>query len=374
MASQIDPNVPIEGSPTTASVRSNFSIAKTEITTLQTTMLPLTGGTLTGVLTLASEPASKNDAATKNYVDTHTAAAGAVSSWNARTGAVVMTPTDVSTAGGLMTTGGTMTGALTLKGAPAADNEASTKKYVDDKVTGSVAGVASFNGRTGAVALSNTDVGNANGLLVTGGTMIGDIVLKGDPAAALNPATKQYVDSKSSGGIADAPNDGLQYGRQSLGWTVVVAPPLPATVAPLSDAGSAAVGTSTLYARQDHVHPTDVSRAPLINPTFTAGLFEKQVALGAGTSIDLTTGSVFSKTITGPTSLTIAGVPAASTVVSFILDLTNGGVGAVTWWPNMKWPGGTAPTLTAAGRDVLGFMTYDGGATWSGFMMGKGMA
>lgn len=34
----------------------------------------------------------------------------------------------------------------------------------------------------------------------------------------------------------------------------------PATVAPLMD-GTAAVGTSTKYARQDHVHPTDTSRA-----------------------------------------------------------------------------------------------------------------
>ena len=33
--------------------------------------------------------------------------------------------------------------------------------------------------------------------------------------------------------------------------------------------GTAAVGTSTDYARGDHVHPTDTSRAPLNSPTFT---------------------------------------------------------------------------------------------------------
>jgi hypothetical protein len=37
---------------------------------------------------------------------------------------------------------------------------------------------------------------------------------------------------------------------------------------PIMD-GSVAVGTSTRYARQDHVHPTDTSRAPLASPTFT---------------------------------------------------------------------------------------------------------
>ena len=37
---------------------------------------------------------------------------------------------------------------------------------------------------------------------------------------------------------------------------------------PLVD-GTAAVGTSLRYARQDHVHPTDTTRAPLASPTFT---------------------------------------------------------------------------------------------------------
>lgn len=33
--------------------------------------------------------------------------------------------------------------------------------------------------------------------------------------------------------------------------------------------GTAAPGTSTRYARADHVHPTDTTRAPIANPTFT---------------------------------------------------------------------------------------------------------
>lgn len=33
--------------------------------------------------------------------------------------------------------------------------------------------------------------------------------------------------------------------------------------------GTAAVGTETAYAKGDHVHPTDTSRAPVASPTFT---------------------------------------------------------------------------------------------------------
>jgi len=41
-----------------------------------------------------------------------------------------------------------------------------------------------------------------------------------------------------------------------------------ASAVPLMD-GTAAVGTSAKYAREDHVHPTDTSRAPLASPAFT---------------------------------------------------------------------------------------------------------
>lgn len=100
------------------------------------------------------------------------------------------------------------------------------------------------------------------------------------------------------------------------------------------------------------------------------GLKEARVAMAAN-NIDLTTGNVFTKTISGATTLTVSNVPAAGTTASFILDLTNGGSAAITWWSGVKWAGGTIPTLTAAGRDVLGFFTHDGGTTWTGLVLGK---
>jgi hypothetical protein len=50
--------------------------------------------------------------------------------------------------------------------------------------------------------------------------------------------------------------------------------------------GTAAVGTGTTAARGDHVHPTDTSRAPLNNPTFTGTVTlaaDPTTALGAAT-------------------------------------------------------------------------------------------
>ena len=102
----------------------------------------------------------------------------------------------------------------------------------------------------------------------------------------------------------------------------------------------------------------------------TGGLREAKVAMAAN-DINLTSGNYFTKTISTATTLTVSNVPATGTVAAFVLDLTNGGAGTITWWAGMKWVAGTAPTLTASGRDVLAFFTHDGGTTWSGFVLGK---
>jgi len=100
------------------------------------------------------------------------------------------------------------------------------------------------------------------------------------------------------------------------------------------------------------------------------GTRETSVAVPAS-NIDLATGNYFSRTISGSTTLTVSNVPTTGTAVSFILDLTNGGSAAITWWSGVKWPSGVVPALTASGRDVLGFFTYDGGTTWTGLLLGR---
>jgi hypothetical protein len=64
----------------------------------------------------------------------------------------------------------------------------------------------------------------------------------------------------SGGSLPDAPNTGLQYGRQSLGWTPIVIPaiPTPSAALPIMD-GTATAGAAATYSRGDHVHPSDTS-------------------------------------------------------------------------------------------------------------------
>jgi hypothetical protein len=82
----------------------------------------------------------------------------------------------------------------------------------------------------------------------------------------------------------------------------------PATTTPLMD-GTGAVGTSTNYARADHVHPTDTSRAPLANPTFTVGVTAPQFCITAGACISAwPSGSGLPTVVNGSVLMGVGGV------------------------------------------------------------------
>jgi hypothetical protein len=158
-----------------------------------TPVLPLAGGTMTGVLTLAADPVAPLQPATKEYVDNVGAVANAAvrRAGDAMTGFLSLAgnPTaalhaatkqyvdnvGTTASGAVQRAGDTMTGLLVLSANPANPLGAATKQYVD-----AVATVASA-----AVPLA-------------GGTMTGPLVLNANPTAALGAATKQYVDAVST--------------------------------------------------------------------------------------------------------------------------------------------------------------------------------
>lgn len=140
--------------------------------------------------------------------------------------------------------------------------------------------------------------------------------------------------------------------------------------------GNAATATKLVTARtingasfdgSANITITDNTKLPLAGGTMTGAITairETKVAMDAN-DIDLAKGNLFTKTISGVTTLTISNALAAGNVNSFVLELTNGGSAVVTWFSGVKWAGGTAPTLTASGKDILGFYSHDGGTTWN---------
>lgn len=76
----------------------------------------------------------------------------------------------------------------------------------------------------------------------------------------------------------------------------------------------------------------------------------------------------------GAVALAFANLPPAGVAATMVVELVNGGLRTWTWPSGTQWAGGTPPTLTSSGRDVLVFFTRDGGASYRASVFGKAFA
>jgi hypothetical protein len=100
-------------------------------------------------------------------------------------------------------------------------------------------------------------------------------------------------------------------------------------------------------------------------------------SLGASQAIDLSTSNIFDMTLSNPTcTITITNPPASGVSYSFTMIVRQDSTGnrTITWPASVKWPNGTAPTLSTAANavDILTFMTVDGGTKYfAGLALGN---
>ena len=81
-------------------------------------------------------------------------------------------------------------------------------------------------------------------------------------------------------------------------------------------------------------------------------------------TLDLSTGTTFSFTPSGATTVSFTNAPASGKAIGFTVEI-NGDGSAITWPTSVKWHGGTAPTATAS-KEVYAFVTTDGGTVYYG--------
>ena len=102
----------------------------------------------------------------------------------------------------------------------------------------------------------------------------------------------------------------------------------------------------------------------------------------SGTNADLEDGNVQSVTMTANTFNFGITNALTSHSNSLTLIITNGGLATITWLSGahggggnaVQRAGGTAPTLTSSGTDIVAFTTFNGGTNWYGFAAGIAMA
>lgn len=269
--------------------------------------LPLTGGTLTGPLILAADPTTALGAATKQYVDAHAGGGG-----------IADAPSDGSAYGRLNAAwakvlplaGGTLTGALILAADPATALGAATKQYVDGLIPTVPAASSTLPLMDGTAAVgTGTTWARADHIHPsdTSRAPLASPTFTGTPAAPTATPGTNTTQLASTAFVTAAIN-------------ALAAIPAPSSTTPLMD-GTAAIGTGTTYARADHVHPTDTSRAPLASPTFTGVPAAPTATVGTNTTQLATTAFV---------QAALPAVPVASSTTP-LMDGT-GAVGTGTTW------------------------------------------
>jgi len=102
---------------------------------------------------------------------------------------------------------------------------------------------------------------------------------------------------------------------------------------------------------------------------------EETVGDIASSTLDLSSGNVFSDAPSANVTYVFSNPPASGTAYGFTLKVTPSATVTVTWPASVDWAGGTAPDAPASGEtDVYAFYTQDGGTTYYGFQAGDAMA
>lgn len=192
----------------------------------------------------------------KNVVATGVAG---VSSFNTRSGAVTLNSADVATAIGYEPIGAaspSLTGVPTAPTAAPGTNttQLATTSFVQNAVTASTTGVASFNTRTGSVTLSSGDVTSALGYTAASlnspaftGTPTAPTATSGDNTTKI--ATTAFVANAVSSSVSGVSSFNTRTGAVSLNAAdVVTALEVGANAAPLSiDTTAASPTSSSIY-------------------------------------------------------------------------------------------------------------------------------
>lgn len=88
-------------------------------------------------------------------------------------------------------------------------------------------------------------------------------------------------------------------------------------------------------------------------------------------TLDLSTGTYFSVTLSGVTEVVFTNPPASNLAAAFVVEI-NGDGSAITWPTSVKWHEATAPVATPT-KEIYTFITTDGGITYYGRKAGEDM-
>jgi hypothetical protein len=428
-----EPRAPTPGPQSNSSRLATTAFVTSALGALTLDFAPIDSPAFTGVPTAPTPPLGSSDAtlATTAFVQTAVADSTAgVASFNTRTGIVTLTGADITNAGGAVLNSPAFTGTPTaptaapgtsttqlattafvltesgfaplaspaFTGIPTAPTptpgtnttQLATSAFVVSALAGINIGVATFNGRQGAVSLI------ANDITAAGGAILASPAFTGTPTAPTPPpgdsstrlATTAYVQTSSGfapiaspafTGVPTAPTAALGTNTLQLATTAFV----------LNEIASSTAGVASFNGRTGAVtlqanDLTAAGGALLNSPALTGSPSAPTAALGTSTTQLATTAFVAAATaaataggpflplaggvLTGPLTPSVAGIVgstlgnnAASGAVGEYLTAGWGPIGMTSGTPTQIGALG----LTAGDWDVWGGLYIEGGTSTS---------
>jgi len=140
-------------------------------------------------------------------------------------------------------------------------------------------------------------------------------------------------------------------------------------------AGGADGNVTLFYDNQAKLSTTNLGVDILGELTLTAGYSEDADITPAGGAITLSIQLAtywYTPTLTSIPTFTFSGAAASGRLTSFTLELNNAAGFNPVFPASVDWSGGIVPAWTS-GKDIVTFITRDGGVTWLGFAGGLDM-
>jgi hypothetical protein len=281
------------------------------------------------------------------------------------------------------------------------NSQIATTAFVQSLISSS-AGVLSFNGRTGAVTLQAGDLAPFNlaplaspalsgvptAPTASPGTDTTQLATTAFVQAAVSGATIPIATTTTLGGVIVPALGGLSVNgagalsiasatTSSVGG-IIVGPGLSVSSGFVSANVQTVAGVSPVSGNVPLAVSNITGAAPSANPVFTGRnqytadsfVVSNLGSISGAQTLNLQSAAQFIATLTGNTTFAFSNPPASGANQVVLLRLINAGGKTINWPTGTLFAGGTPPTLTISGTDLLGILYDSVAAVYMVFVIG----